>query len=93
MGWAFRAAFPLSSIASVTRFDRGTISRGVHGFGGRWLVNGSGTGILDIELRPTQRAFVMGFPVRLQHLLISLDDSAGVEQALKAPRALRSRNV
>jgi hypothetical protein len=55
----------------------------VHGFAGRWLVNGSGDGIVSLELRPAQRAWVMGFPVRLRTLLVSVQDPAGLVAALR----------
>jgi hypothetical protein len=74
MGWAFRARFPRSAVASTNRLDRKPLSRGVHGFGGRWLVNGSGDGILVINLEPSQRGRVVGIPVRLRELLVSVDD-------------------
>ena len=82
MGWGFRARFPRSAIASVSRYPRRPISRGVHGFAGRWLVNGSGDGILSLELDPPQRAFVLGFPVRLRILLVSVDDPDGLSATL-----------
>jgi hypothetical protein len=55
----------------------------VHGFRGRWLVNGSGRGILSIQLTPAQRAYVMGVPIRLRELLVSVTDLPGVDAALK----------
>lgn len=67
---------------SVSAYDRKPISRGVHGWAGRWLVTGSGDGIVNIILEPTQRAYVMGFPVRLRNLLISVEDPIGVTAAL-----------
>ena len=82
MGWAFRARFPRSAIAAATPDPRRPLSRGVHGFRGRWLVNGSGRGILRLELAPPQRALVLGFPVRLRTLLVSVDDPAGLAAAL-----------
>jgi hypothetical protein len=54
----------------------------VHGFSGRWLVNGSGEGILTIDLDPAQRAYVMGFPVRLRQLMVSVADPAALASAL-----------
>src|SRR5262245_8835365 len=72
MGWAFRARFPRSAIVSTSALRMRPLSRGVHGFGGRWLVNGSGRGILSMRLYPAQRAYVMGIPVRLRELLISV---------------------
>ena len=74
MGWAFRARFPRSTVARTSRFDRKPLSRGVHGFAGQWLVNGSGEGILAVDLEPPQRARVLGVPVRLRQLLVSVDD-------------------
>ncbi len=82
MAWAFRASFPTAAVASVKQAAMNPISRGVHGFGGRWLVNGSGDGIVTIDLAPTQRAYVMGFPVRLRQLPVSVEDPATVIAAL-----------
>lgn len=75
MAWAFRTQFPRSAIRAVTPTHHAPLSRGVHGWGGRWLVNGSGDRILSIELQPTQRAYVTGFPVRLKQLLISVTEA------------------
>lgn len=74
MGWAFQASFPRSAIAKASRLDDRPLSRGAHGFAGRWLVNGAGDRILTIELNPEQRASVIGFPVRLRQLMVSVDD-------------------
>jgi hypothetical protein len=82
MAWGFRATFPRSAVASVTVHGRRPLSRGVHGWAGRWLVNGSGEGILDIALEPTQRGHVLAFPVRLRTLLVSVEDPAGLIAAL-----------
>jgi hypothetical protein len=82
MGWAFRSRFPKSAVRSAAVAEMRTISRGVHGFGGRWLVNGSGRNILSMELDPPQRGHVMGFPVRLRELLVSVEDAAAVTAAL-----------
>ena len=53
-------------------------------FGGRWLVNGSGRGILSIQLHPAQRAYVMGVPVRLRELLVSVHEPSSLAAALGA---------
>lgn len=82
MAWAFRATFPASAVASVRDYDRAPLSRGVHGFAGRWLVNGSGRSIVAITLRSPQRAYVCGFPVRLRELMVSVEDPGGVTAAL-----------
>lgn len=82
MAWAFRAAFPRSSVASVSAGDRRPSSRGVHGFAGRWLVNGSGEGLVVLRLEPAQRARVLGFPVRLRELTVSVEAPERLAAAL-----------
>jgi hypothetical protein len=86
MDWAFRARFPRSAVVAATDPHRRPLSRGVHGFAGRWLVNGSAQGLVAIDLDPTQRAFVLGFPLRLRRLVVS------VEQPEALTAALRSRS-
>lgn len=83
MSWAFRACFPKAAVASATIAQGRPLSRGVHGFAGRWLVNGSGQGILVIELAPDQRAHVMGFPVRLRQLMVSVNEPEALAEALR----------
>lgn len=82
MGWGFRTRFPLTAVAKTALFEGRTMSRGVHGWAGRWLVNGSGAGIVVIHLQPTQRARVLGFPVRLRELMVSVDAPDGLREAL-----------
>jgi hypothetical protein len=82
MGWAFRAAFPRAAVASVAPSHKRVFSRGVHGFAGRWLVNGSSEGLLAIEMASRQRAYVMGFPVRLRTLIVSVEEPAALAAAL-----------
>jgi hypothetical protein len=83
MGWAFRARFPRSAVASASALDIRPLSRGVHGFRGRWLVNGSGKGILSIQVSPAQRAYVMGVPIRLRELLVSVTEPSELMAALR----------
>lgn len=78
MGWAFRTKFPLAVVTRASRLDVKPLSRGVHGLAGRWLVNGAGTPILAIDLEPSQRAWVLGIPVRLRQLLVSVGDPDGL---------------
>ncbi|MEN6621887.1 MAG: hypothetical protein ABFD50_10095, partial [Smithella sp.] len=63
MSWAFKCRFPKTAVTSTEEMHTQPLSRGVHGFAGRWLVNGSGKGILAINLTPAQRGYVTGFPV------------------------------
>jgi hypothetical protein len=73
MGWAFRASFPRAFVVRAGLHPGTVISRGVHGFSGRWLVNGSAQGLVSLELAPEQRGRVMGVPVKLRELLISVE--------------------
>ena len=82
MAWGFRPRFRKSAVVSATEHQKKPLSRGVHGFAGRWLVNGSGQGVVDITLEPSQRGYVMGFPVRLRNLLVSVEDPIGLMTAL-----------
>jgi hypothetical protein len=82
MGWAFRTRFPRSAVVSVSKLGRRPVSRGVHGFAGRWLVNGSGDGITSLELNPRQRAYVLGLPVGLRELQVSVSNPAGLAEAV-----------
>lgn len=77
MGWAFRSTIPLSSVKRTHRDRNMWGGIGVHGWNGRWLVNGSVTGIVTMEIDPPARAWVMGVPVRLRKLHVSLDDPDG----------------
>jgi len=72
MGWAFHAKIPIRDIRHVEQSARPIFHGwGVHGWTGRWLVNGSGKGIVRIEIDPAARARVMGIPVPLTTLLVS----------------------
>ncbi len=87
MGWAFRAAFERSRVAGTSPLGkRVPLTRGVHGWAGRWLVNGAGEGLLAIDLEPRQRAYVMGFPVSLRQLLVSVEAPPALAAALGPDR-------
>jgi hypothetical protein len=82
MGWAFRTRIARTNIAEVTRSDRYVLSTGVHGWNGRWLVNAAGPPLVVIRMSDGQRAFVLGYPVRLRELLVSVVDPESVIAAL-----------
>jgi hypothetical protein len=73
MGWAFSSHFPVAAIASIAPYTGTVGGIGVHGFGGRWLVNGSASNIVAVTLSTPHRAYVLGFPVRLSELRLSLE--------------------
>jgi len=82
MGWAFNSRFPRSAVTSVSASAHTPLSRGVHGFGGRWLVNGSSRQVMTLVLNPAQRAYVLGLPVSLSKLSVSVTDAAALGAAL-----------
>lgn len=83
LGWGFRTRIPRASITAVTLPKGRVISRGAHGFLGRWLVNGAGSGLVTLAIEPRARAWVMGVPIRLRELTVSVDDPAGLAALLQ----------
>jgi hypothetical protein len=83
-GWGFRAAVPLSSITTaVEKHDR-VYSHGAHGWRGRWLVNGSSKGIVELTIDPAATAHVMGVPVKLRTLSVSVTEPQALIEACTA---------
>ena len=82
-GWAFQATIPRSSVCGAQRTPGKVLSRGAHGWSGRWLVNGAGDGLVRITIAPTARARVTGVPVSLRELTVSVDDPDGLVAALQ----------
>jgi len=84
MGWGFGGRAPLGSVASARPIqDTFAVTRGVHGWRGDWLVNGAADGIVDVRFEPPMKAHVMGFPVRVRRLRLSVDDPEGFALALQ----------
>ena len=81
MSYAFRARFTRADISEV-RANRTVLSIGVHGWRGRWLVNGAHRPIARITFALPMRARVLGFAVQLRELLVSVDDVAQLQRAL-----------
>jgi len=82
MGWGFRADIPRSSVGQATS-DGGLVGGiGIHGWRGRWLVNGAASGLVRLQIEPPERAWVMGVPVRLRQLRVSVEDPDGLLGAL-----------
>jgi hypothetical protein len=73
MGWAFRGTIPRANIVSAEPTSGRVWGWGVHGWRGRWLVNGSSKGLVRLEIEPAVRSRVCGMPIRLRELTISLD--------------------
>ena len=87
LSWAFSARIPRRLVATAGPGKPPTIrlTAGAHGWGGRWLVNGAPDGIVALELSEPVRAFTAGFPIRLRHLAVSLEDPDAFLAALGAP--------
>ena len=82
MGWAFSARVPRTSLTGAGLVTGRVGGIGVHGFRGRWLVNGSMAGIVGIDIKPAGRARVLGFPVKLHYLMLSLENPDAFVAAL-----------
>lgn len=87
MGWAFRAGIPRSSITAVRRDRDKWWGVGVHGGRGRWLVNGSVHSIVAVDVDPPARARVVGVPVTLRTLYLSVDDPDAFVDAAAGARS------
>jgi hypothetical protein len=72
MGWGFRAEIPCRAVREIGPDDGAVGGWGVHGWRGRWLVNGSSAGLVRLQIEPEVRAWVLGIPVRLRTLRLSL---------------------
>ncbi len=55
---------------------------GVHGWRGRWLVNGAITGLVALTIDPAVRALATGIPVQLRELTLSLEEPDAFVAAL-----------
>lgn len=82
LGWGFTASIPRSSIRTASRLPRTFISRGAHGWRGRWLVNGAGNGLVTLTIDPPARARVTGVKVQLRELILSMETPEGLVSAL-----------
>jgi hypothetical protein len=83
MGWSFDGRAPLESVTSAQPLTETVISRGVHGWRGDWLVNGAGDGLVEVLFEPPMKSHVVGVPVRVRRLRVSVDDPAGLALALR----------
>ena len=73
-GWAFSADVPLSSVGEVARISGPVWAWGAHGWRGRWLVNGSSSGLVRISIQPAALGRCLIMPIKLTELTVSLDE-------------------
>jgi hypothetical protein len=86
MSWGFYADVPRPSLRSARRIPN-AISIGVHGWRGRWLVNGAAGPLVAVGIDPPAPARVLGVPVRLRELIVSVEDPDAVIAELSPPAA------
>jgi hypothetical protein len=89
MGWAFSLEAPLESVRNAQRDDARVTGWGVHGWRGRWLVNGSSSRLVRIELEPPARARTGPVPITVRQLRVSVEDPDGLLAALGGPASYR----
>jgi hypothetical protein len=82
MGWAFSLRAGRADVASAALDHDRVWAWGVHGWRGRWLVNGSSGGLVRIGLDPPAPGRVLGFPLRVHTLRVSVEDPEGLLAAL-----------
>ncbi len=82
MGWGFAAEIPLGSVVTAGRWEGRITGWGVHGFRGRWLVNGSSHGVVALTIDPPVKAKVVGVPVTLRELAVSVTDPDALIEAI-----------
>ena len=81
MGWAFRSRFTRGDVSTVES-NRPVVSVGVHGWRGRWLVNGANRPIGRITLALPAKARVLGIGISVREILVSVDDVAQLQRLL-----------
>jgi hypothetical protein len=75
MGWEIDATIPRGRITSAEKATKPPIfGWGVHGWRGRWVVNGSDFGIVRLTIDPPVHARSLVFAIRPHELYISLED-------------------
>ena len=82
MAWLFSLDVPRVNVRSVAREEGRVWGWGAHGWRGKWLVNGSSSGLVRIELDPAGRGRVSGVGVEVRVLVVSVEDPDGMIAAL-----------
>jgi hypothetical protein len=91
MGWAFHATIPREAVASARPLNslselsapfKLSVLRGVNYWRGTALVNGAGTGLVEITLNRSNWVRLGPFPVRMRRLIVSAEDQPGLVAAL-----------
>jgi hypothetical protein len=90
LGWAFHATIPRQAVVSARSLSKDelrgpfrlSVLRGVNYWRGTALVNGAGTGLVEIMLDPPELVRLGPFAVRMHRLIVSTEDQSGIVAAL-----------
>jgi hypothetical protein len=92
LGWAFHATIPRDDVASARPLERGlselrgplglSVLRGVNYWRGTALVNGAGTGLVEITLDRPKWVHLGPLRARMRRLIVSAEDQSGLVAAL-----------
>jgi hypothetical protein len=82
MGFAFRATIPRNRIVEAQPAPC-PMSVGVHGWRGRWLVNGSRVAGVALDVQPPTRGWFNGLPLKLRRLSLGIADPGAFLEALE----------
>jgi hypothetical protein len=83
LGWLFKVSIPKAAVTTAQHHADMYGGWGAHGWRGRWLVNDSSAGIVELDLEPRQRAWLLGiWPLTLRVLYVSLEDTDGFLAAI-----------
>ena len=90
LGWAFHATIPRQAVVSARSLNKDelrgpfrlSVLRGFNYWRGTALVNGSGTGLVEIMLDPPELVRLGLFAVRMRRLIVSTEDQSGLVAAL-----------
>jgi hypothetical protein len=97
MGWAFHATIPREAIAAARSMTGGLgelngplglrVLRGVNYWRGTSLVNGAGSGLVDITLNRRTWGRLGPFPAPMRRIVVSADDQSRLVAALNSVEA------
>lgn len=92
MGWAFHVTVPREAVVTARSLHEGLsalrgplglrVLRGVNYWRGTSLVNGAGTGLVEIRLGRPTRGRLGPFPARMSRFIVSAEDQPGLITAL-----------
>ena len=82
MSWAFSLDARLVNVRDARPVTGRVGGWGVHGWRGRWLVNGSSSGLVRIDLSQPVRGRMGPIPIGVRQLRVSVEDPDGLVAAL-----------